>query len=695
VSLTKNLSDRFSQSLRTNCDTRMPKNAKIPLRPIALDPVRNLPLVSILISNYNYGPYVGEAIESALHQSYTNLEVIVCDDGSTDDSREVLARYRSLEPRIKTIYRTNGGQSSALNAAFRESAGEILCLLDADDVFLPDKVRSVVEAFRSTSSSGFAANRILLVDRTRKRLGEIPSLYEIPSGWQGAFVTASGPQVLLGLPPTSGLSLRRAVAEAFFPLPEGLRAYSDTLIQTIAPLVTPVVALQTPLSEYRIHGANLGGVSTFTERQLRNIVCYEHEIWQAWRRYLASHRAGLPPDFPLPSQKAPSPMEYALARLRSSPSAGDVYRAIPRVHFQGLPKPHQLYWRAAVILPTWLFRRSFDFVYGQTRLKLIARRIFQLCRNRFRGGKWASKCGVAPLEAARHFSSISSAGSREDCSEQASFLVMGVRVDAVQIPDVVARMRQWIYNGNACCSIAPTGMHGVVEAQRDAYFKTILNATDLVVPDGTPLVYIGRNRGHVLPRRVYGPDLLLEFCAATEAQGYRHFFYGGAPGTAERLAQSLQVRFPGLQIAGALSPPFRPLNTEEDAEIMATIARSTPDLLWVGLGTPKQERWMHEHKGRLSVPVMVGVGAAFDILSGARQQAPRWMREHGLEWLFRLRQEPRRLWRRYLIGGVQFALYLAAGYLPCKMSAQRRSQAFVPTRGAFPGEPEPNSKKPA
>jgi N-acetylglucosaminyldiphosphoundecaprenol N-acetyl-beta-D-mannosaminyltransferase len=202
-------------------------------------------------------------------------------------------------------------------------------------------------------------------------------------------------------------------------------------------------------------------------------------------------------------------------------------------------------------------------------------------------------------------------------------------------------------------------MHGIVEAQRDPAFKEALNSTDLVVPDGMPLVWLGRRGGCHLRRRVYGPDLMLAFCEQTAARGYRHFFYGGEPGVPERLAESLKRRFPPMEVCGTFSPPFRPLDPEEDQEIATMICRAAPDVLWVGLGTPKQERWMCEHRDKLNVPAIVSVGAAFDLLSGRRNQAPGWMREHGLEWLFRLVQEPRRLWRRYLVGGVQFGVYLA------------------------------------
>lgn len=232
------------------------------------------------------------------------------------------------------------------------------------------------------------------------------------------------------------------------------------------------------------------------------------------------------------------------------------------------------------------------------------------------------------------------------------FHVLGVRVNAVQIPDVITRMEHWIAQNDRCHFIAVTGMHGVTEAQHDVIFKQILHSADLVVPDGMPLVWLGRRHGYNLQRRVYGPELMQSFCHATEHR-YRHYFYGGMPGVAERLAETLRTQF-GIDVVGTYSPPFCKVSPAEDEEILERIHRAAPDILWIGLSTPKQEQWMHSHRPRLRVPVTVGVGAAFDLNSGRIKQAPRWMREHGLEWCYRLMREPKRLWRRYLIYGSEF-----------------------------------------
>ena len=239
------------------------------------------------------------------------------------------------------------------------------------------------------------------------------------------------------------------------------------------------------------------------------------------------------------------------------------------------------------------------------------------------------------------------------------FNVLGVPVVAVQIPQVVAQMRHWIDCREPGNFVALTGMHGIIEAQRDPHFKRALHSAALAVPDGTPLVWLGRLRGHAMKRRVYGPDLMLEFCRETAGSGYRHYFYGGAPGVAQDLARNLKERFGELEVAGTFTPPFRELTEAEKHEVRERINQAGADVLWVGLSTPKQEAWMFEHRASLNVPVMLGVGAAFDFHTGRVRQAPCWFREHGLEWSWRLLSEPRRLWRRYLFGGAQFVFQVA------------------------------------
>lgn len=202
--------------------------------------------------------------------------------------------------------------------------------------------------------------------------------------------------------------------------------------------------------------------------------------------------------------------------------------------------------------------------------------------------------------------------------------------------------------------VCVTGVHGVMEAQADDAFRKILNRAFLCTPDGMPMVWAGKLRGHREMDRVYGPDLLLDICAWSETSGARHFFYGGDQGVAEQLAQKLRARFPKLAVAGTFTPPFRPLNAGERRQLQQQISAAQPDILWVGLSTPKQEKFMVEYLPQLDVTLMIGVGAAFDFHSGRVKQAPRWMQRSGLEWCHRLGCEPRRLAKRYLSNNPRF-----------------------------------------
>jgi len=239
--------------------------------------------------------------------------------------------------------------------------------------------------------------------------------------------------------------------------------------------------------------------------------------------------------------------------------------------------------------------------------------------------------------------------------------VLGVGISAINHMDVVLEtIEDWIARRepNYVCV---TGVHGVMESQRDDELRRIHNASGLTTPDGMPLVWLSRLKGHRHVDRIYGPDLMLALCErSTTKNGFRHFFYGGAEGVPEQLVANLRQRFPRLQVVGIYSPPFRPLTPEEDERVVQIINQAAPDIIWVGLSTPKQERWMAVHLGHVEAPVLIGVGAAFDFLAGQKRQAPRWMQRSGLEWLFRLLTEPRRLWRRYLVNNPLFVLLVLA-----------------------------------
>jgi N-acetylglucosaminyldiphosphoundecaprenol N-acetyl-beta-D-mannosaminyltransferase len=237
--------------------------------------------------------------------------------------------------------------------------------------------------------------------------------------------------------------------------------------------------------------------------------------------------------------------------------------------------------------------------------------------------------------------------------------ILGIGVSAIDYDLAATEMERWARQ-NSPHYVCVATVNALVQGQNDQEFRRIHNAAGLVTPDGMPLVWLSRLMGFRQVQRVYGPDLLLHVCRRS-AGNLRHYFYGGRPGVADLLARNLGAQCPGLLVAGTGAPPvypgttrYRPLTSEEESALIETINNSGADIVWVGLGTPYQERWMAEHVRKLRAPVLVGVGAAFDFHTGLVRQAPHWMQRAGLEWLFRLIMEPRRLWRRYLIGNSIF-----------------------------------------
>lgn len=225
--------------------------------------------------------------------------------------------------------------------------------------------------------------------------------------------------------------------------------------------------------------------------------------------------------------------------------------------------------------------------------------------------------------------------------------ILGVGVSAINMRDALDTLESWIEEGRQHY-ICVTPAHSVMDAYADPRVRRVLNQSGMTTPDGMSLVWLLRWMGYEHVERVYGPDLLNAVCARSLTKGYRHFFYGGAPGVADDLASILQEQFPGLEVAGVFSPPFRDLSGEESRQVVEMINRSAADILWVGISSPRQDLWMVENLGKVNAPVLIGIGAAFDFVSGHKKQAPRWVQRSGLEWLFRFANEPRRLWRRYL-----------------------------------------------
>ena len=240
--------------------------------------------------------------------------------------------------------------------------------------------------------------------------------------------------------------------------------------------------------------------------------------------------------------------------------------------------------------------------------------------------------------------------------------VFSLRESADIVLDWIARYRNGGVSGSARY-ICVTNVNSVVEAQKDAYLKTITNSADLSVCDGMPLVWLARRKGFILPERVYGFALMDLLLSESQKPRLSHYFYGSTPDVLERLTANIKSKYPGINVAGAYSPPFRELTAQEKDSIIALINGSGADIVWVGLGYPKQEIWMYEFKDKIKCPVLAGVGAAFDFYSGNKKKAPLWMQNAGLEWFFRLLCEPRRLWKRYLVNNSLFIYMLAKNFL--------------------------------
>lgn len=236
--------------------------------------------------------------------------------------------------------------------------------------------------------------------------------------------------------------------------------------------------------------------------------------------------------------------------------------------------------------------------------------------------------------------------------------ILGVGVTPLDLPSSVSQVMSLLKTDNRGY-ICVTGMHGIMEAQRDPHFRDIQNNSFLTTPDGIPTVWIGHLDGHHTMKQVRGADLMLRVCEASVSSGTKHFLYGGKPGVANLLRHVLELRYPGINIVGTYSPPFRPLTPQEDTQLKEQLEHLKPDILWCGISTPKQERFMARYIHTLPVKLMVGVGAAFDLNSGLLKDSPLWVQRCGLQWAHRLIQEPRRLWRRYLLNIPHFALLYA------------------------------------
>jgi glycosyltransferase involved in cell wall biosynthesis len=344
------------------------------LKPLELPKLPDNPLVSVLIANYNYAKYIGKALENMLCQTYPHFEVIICDDGSTDDSREIIEQYASRDSRIKFVFKENGGVASALNTAYLQSSGQIICLLDADDTYLPEKLQRVVKAFTTNPEVGFVAHRVFRIDAKGRRQGVLPLFALVPSGWHGPMLLQNG-GILPDMPSCSGLSFRREVAQRIFPLPEDFRRNADEIFMRLAPLMTQVIGMDQALSEVRCHGSNTTITSKITPEIIdRELKMWEKQ-WQLQRQYLLTIDSELARDFAsLETNPSVLLIRYIQARLQGDRNFALLYQSL--VKYDGLgqhsrTRIRRWFWKNSIFLPQPIFILALDLFMGQNLIKRV------------------------------------------------------------------------------------------------------------------------------------------------------------------------------------------------------------------------------------------------------------------------------------------------------------------------------------
>jgi glycosyltransferase involved in cell wall biosynthesis len=345
------------------------------LQPIELRSLPAQPLVSILVSNYNYGHFIGDTIKSALDQTYSNLELIICDDGSTDNSVQIIEEYARQDSRLHLIRKDNGGQASGFNAAFAASRGEIIALLDSDDLFLPRKVERVVADFQVHPDCGLGLQRVIRMSADLRRQGVWPMSDSLPYGWYGARLVRDGGGLPYS-PPTSGLTLRRDVAERLFPLPleHPLVSCPDQLIVRLAPFLTNVTRDLEALSAYRLHGSNNYGPDRVTAESFERELMYSAALWAAQKRFLATIDPRVAEEFqPISRHGYIAYITYLHARLSGAP---DVRRHYDRFMEALTPDSRFVwFWKLSIYLPRPVFDFCVNLMIRQSWLKQLISRL--------------------------------------------------------------------------------------------------------------------------------------------------------------------------------------------------------------------------------------------------------------------------------------------------------------------------------
>lgn len=341
------------------------------LMPIPLQPLGADPLVSVMMSTYNRAEFLRGCVGSVARQTYSKWELLICDDGSCDGTWDVLQELAAADPRVKIVRKTNGGQASGFNAAYAMSKGEILCQLDSDDGYCPNKLERIVSTFLSHSDSGMVFHRVLRVEDGGKPIGRLPLSGTLPSGWCAPFQLENG-GILTNLPPGGGIAVRREIAERMFPLEDNgsLRNFGDTPFLRLPPLMTNIQPIEECLAIYRRHKTNQSVLKNWKIYVERELNAYER-LWQMQRAYLASISPQLPEYLsPLASSEHVVALRYMQARLSGSTEMGRRYEEL--IHGPtgaNAPLVWRVMWRIAPLLPTAVFLRIFTVLVNPSRIK--------------------------------------------------------------------------------------------------------------------------------------------------------------------------------------------------------------------------------------------------------------------------------------------------------------------------------------
>lgn len=343
----------------------MPMETSSSLQPIVLEPLPASATVSVLITCYNYESFLGQAIESALSQSYPPKEVIVSDDGSLDNSCQIAESYIQRGASVKLLRGNHQGMTGSLNAAFSASSGEIICMLDADDYFLPGKIEAVVSAFRAEPLAGFAVHRAQLIDAHGRRRGVCPLFGSLPHG-DCLAATLQNAGVLTGLPPTSSLSLRRQVAQSIFPIPAHFSGHAEQVIHRIAPLATSICAVDRPLSVRRLHARKKSNSACIEADRRKRELNYMRDLWFQQNGYLMARTRELANNLPaLESSALYMRTRYIQLKLYGDPSARDCHYAFCSL-LETKNSLTTLFWRYSIFLPRSLFQRCINLFETQS-----------------------------------------------------------------------------------------------------------------------------------------------------------------------------------------------------------------------------------------------------------------------------------------------------------------------------------------